>query len=76
VLRHEFVVLSLAKTAASKDDSAFERVLSLKPKLAVLPKRLALAAWVTRAKNLQPVQALGGWLPLTSFQNGGVIPSK
>jgi len=36
------------------------------PNLAFVPKRLAIAAWVTPSLSLQPVQAVGVWLSSTN----------
>ena len=66
VLPHDFVVLFATNVAAIKDGDGFQGALSFNSKLTVTPRRLALAAWVTPAKNLQPIQALGGWLPSTN----------
>ncbi len=61
-LQHDFVVLAMAKDVSRRDSETFQAVLSVNSKLRALPKRLAVAAWVTPTKSLQPLQAVGGWL--------------
>lgn len=63
-LRHEFVVLGLARSELSPGAAgAGVRAEVAVPK-PITPdaKRLALAAWVVRRGDLTPVQATGGWL--------------
>ena len=62
-LNHDFVVLELTKAASTRSRDSFEAELSLKPGSRALPKRFAVAAWVTGQNDLQPLQAVGGWLP-------------
>ena len=66
-LQHDFVVLALVETSATRDGTAFEGTLSLSPK-SLSPRKTAFAAWVTPAKTLEPVQALGGWLPSAKLE--------
>lgn len=66
VLPHDFVVLSVAQAAATKDGDGVQGSVSFNSKLTVAPRRLALAAWITLSKDLLPVQTLGGWLALTN----------
>jgi hypothetical protein len=61
-LQHDFVVLALNNASSSKDGGSFQAVVSVDSKLAVPSKRLAVAVWVTTAKNPQPIQSVGGWL--------------
>ena len=60
-LRHDFVVLSLVheKTGAGTQEL---RLLPVSESVS-RPERTALAAWITKAGDLNPVQATGGWLP-------------
>ena len=62
-LSHDFVVLGTTKVPAKKVNDMFEAELTSDFKLAGSSKRLALAVWVSEGKALQPVQAVGGWLP-------------
>ena len=64
-VQHDFVVLANTKVEATKDGRSFQGTLSLDGKTAFSPKRLGLAAWVTSAGSLPPVQATGGWVPAT-----------
>lgn len=65
-LKHDFVVLALANGAARASGDAALATLTLNPNLKSVPKRLGIAAWVTTFRNLQPVQAVGGWLSSTN----------
>jgi hypothetical protein len=65
-LQHDFVVLTLAKASSKRSGDSFQAELSLIPASPILPKRLAVAGWVTPRGDLQPLQAVGGWLPLAS----------
>jgi hypothetical protein len=64
-LQHDFVVLTLASTVSKKSGDWFPGGLSLLPPSRLSTKRFAIAVWVTRHNELQPLQAVGGWLPLT-----------
>jgi hypothetical protein len=63
-LRHEFVVLGLAKSELTPDSpgSGVHAEVAVPKPIAPDAKRLALAAWVVRRGDLTPVQATGGWL--------------
>ncbi len=65
-LQHDFVVLALAKGVSLRVGETFDAVLSVNSKAGVSAKRLAIAAWVTPAKSLLPLQAVGGWLSSTN----------
>jgi len=65
-LKHDFVVLALANGAATSTGDAALATITLNSKSKSAPKRLAIAAWVTLPRNLQPVQAVGGWLSSTN----------
>lgn len=60
-LLHDFVVLSLTNEAMNggTKELRFPEVAS-KP---AAEARTAIAAWVTAAGQLEPIQAVGGWLP-------------
>jgi hypothetical protein len=60
-LKHDFVVLSLVH---EKMDSG-TRELRLAPVSESMsrPERSALAAWITKQGDINPLQAVGGWLP-------------
>ena len=61
-LEHDFVVLALATATSRVSGDSFQAELSLTPPSRFLTKRLAVAAWVTRHNDLQPLQAVAGWL--------------
>jgi hypothetical protein len=61
-LQHDFAVLAFAKASSKKSEDSFQAELSLIPSLRVSTKRLAVAVWATRHDDLQPLQAVGGWL--------------
>jgi hypothetical protein len=61
-LQHDFVVLSLARERLHSGTQELHLPLSAAESTAH-PNRTALAAWVTGAGNIKPVQATGGWLP-------------
>ena len=60
-LRHDFVVLSLVheKMGSGTQELRFPRA----SESAGRPERSALAAWVTKEGDVNPLQAVGGWLP-------------
>lgn len=63
-LHHEFVALALVDRALAADaaGSGFRARFPLpKPQVGDAP-RTAIAAWVTRSGELEPIQAAGGWL--------------
>ena len=61
-LRHDFVVLSLAHEKLGPGTSEIH-LPSRKLDAATRPSRSAIAAWITTAGTLAPIQAAGGWLP-------------
>ena len=61
-LRHDFVVLSLAREKLGPGSSEIH-LASRDLSSAARPNRTAVAAWVTNAGDLAPIQATGGWLP-------------
>jgi hypothetical protein len=60
-LSHDFVVLGL--TNETMKAGAKELKLPVSTQKSTVDPRMALAAWVTRAGQIEPVQAVGGWLP-------------
>lgn len=62
-LHHEFVALRLETTRLIRSDaSGWTAQVTLPPRAEIASSRLALAAWVTRAGQLAPLQATGGWI--------------
>ena len=61
-LEHDFVVLKSAMASARHSDQSFQGTISLPADASLNSKRLAVAFWVTNGNNLQPLQAVGGWL--------------
>ena len=59
-LHHDFVVLSLAHEKLGRGPQELHLPSS---GAASRPDRTALAAWITNAGDIRPVQAIGGWLP-------------
>ncbi len=60
-LRHDFLVLSLVH---EKMGSGTQELRLVPASESVgRPERTALAAWITKAGDINPVQATGGWLP-------------
>ncbi len=68
-LQHDFVVLTLATATSKGNNGSFRTELTLTPLSRLSAKHLAVAVWVTRHKDLQPIQAVGGWLPEKSPQS-------
>ena len=66
-LNHDFVVTALATNSLTTDGENLtgQFILNFKhPQSSLQPtSRLALAVWVTRLGSLEPLQAVGGWLP-------------
>jgi hypothetical protein len=61
-LQHDFVVLTFATVMSRRNNDLFQAELFLTPRSHLSTKRLAVAAWVTWHDDLQPLQAVGGWL--------------
>ncbi len=57
-LLHDFVVLGLNEAPLTNGETE----MSL-PSGPATPSRQAVAAWVTEAGGLEPLQAVGGWIP-------------
>jgi hypothetical protein len=64
-LRHDFVVLSLNRQKLVSSSQGFHFP-SPAVETASRTNRTALAAWITRADDITPLQATGGWLPHNS----------
>lgn len=64
-LRHDFVVLGLGDAALvpDVDEAVMSASLPLPTSAVAGSGRRSLAAWITRDKELSPIQATGGWLP-------------
>ena len=60
-LRHDFVVLQLAKTQMTKQGNFWMGTVLLSS-TAGTDKATALATWVQSSETAQPIQATGGWL--------------
>ena len=60
-LRHDFVVLQLAKSEMSDQDNLWTGTILLSSN-AGTDKATALAAWVNSGETAPPIQATGGWL--------------
>jgi hypothetical protein len=60
-LSHDFVVLGL--TNETLKAGAKELKLPVPTQKSTVDPRTAIAAWVTQAGQLEPIQAVGGWLP-------------
>jgi hypothetical protein len=62
-LRHDFVVLATDRAESSRSGDVFHGVVSLPIISWNQAERVGIAAWVTRSHALEPLQAVGGWLP-------------
>jgi hypothetical protein len=61
-LKHDFVVLGLINEAMKSGPNEL-RLPPESPKQPGTNSRGAIAAWVTQAGKIEPIQAVGGWLP-------------
>ena len=59
-LLHDFVVLSL--DTARMNDGKAELRMAAAPERAAAASRTAIAAWLTEPGQMEPIQAVGGWL--------------
>ncbi len=62
-LNHDFAALALVKQPLAGKGGGFEGGFTLDTTPKTTSGRLALAVWVTRAGELESLQATGGWLP-------------
>jgi hypothetical protein len=60
-LIHDFVVLGLTNETMTSGPKELQLPSSSKKSAA--DQRTALATWITLADQIEPVQAVGGWLP-------------
>jgi len=60
-LSHDFVVLGL--TNETLKAGAKELKLPVSAQKSTIDPRTAIAAWITQSGQLEPIQAVGGWLP-------------
>jgi hypothetical protein len=65
-LQHDFVVLTTARAESTRSENGFQAVTSLPISAQSQPARMCIACWVTRGKGLEPLQAVGGWLPMAT----------
>jgi hypothetical protein len=61
-LNHDFVVLSLVDQYLPGHTNEFQGKLELDASGKIQGRQTAMAFWVTHVNDLQPVQAVGGWL--------------
>jgi hypothetical protein len=61
-LRHDFVALTWVKAPLTSGKERWEGEFHFDPVTPAASARLALAVWVTRVGELEPLQAVGGWL--------------
>lgn len=61
-LEHDFVALTLVTGRLEKGEQVFEATFTLALTNQPVNTCAALAVWVTRGAELEPVQATGGWL--------------
>lgn len=62
-LHHDFAVLALITRPLTSRANGFQGAFIIDPAPKGITGRLALAVWVTRGGQLEPLQAVGGWLP-------------
>lgn len=62
-LVHDFAVIKLTKDTLSLRDGTCSGEVTLPPPERTLTGRLAIAFWVTQLRQMQSIQATGGWLP-------------
>jgi len=61
-LKHDFVAVNLVQIGMTTSNGAATGKFILRQPESAAVTTLALAVWVTRAGELEPVQAAGGWL--------------
>lgn len=62
-LEHDFVALSLITRSLRVQTNGYQGKFIIDADPQGVTGRLALAVWVTRSGELEPLQATGGWLP-------------
>ena len=68
MLDHDFVTVAFAEGPAAKSGDVWQRSFKLEASAGVFPQRTGLAAWVTPAGVMAPLQAVGGWIPNASLK--------
>jgi hypothetical protein len=61
-LNHDFAAVNLATVPMTRSEGMFRGHLVLARPPGMSGGDLAIAIWVTRAGNLEPIQAVGGWI--------------
>jgi len=61
-LVHNFTAQDLIDAAMQKQNNTHEAVIKFPPSAPGTPAGLAIAIWITRPRELPPLQAAGGWL--------------
>jgi hypothetical protein len=61
-LNHDFAALTLVKQRLTVNNGKLQGEFTIEKNAKISSGRLALAIWVTRAGELEPLQAAGGWL--------------
>ena len=61
-LRHEFTVVDLVQLGMTTGNGVAQGKFILNTARHAAEKNLAVTAWVTRAGEITPLQATGGWL--------------
>ncbi len=69
-LNHDFAALSLVTLPLTSRTNGFDGTFTIDAEPKGISGRLALAVWVTPAGHLQPLQAVGGWLPQAAKVSG------
>ena len=64
-LEHDFVVLAMHSVTANANRNLLSAEITSTIPPRFNPKRMAITVWITRQGELDPVQAVGGWLPQT-----------
>jgi hypothetical protein len=62
-LKHDFAAVNLVQIGMTAGTGAARGKFILDAPRYNPGKKLALAVWITRAGDLEPLQAAGGWLP-------------
>jgi hypothetical protein len=64
-LNHDFAALSLITRPLVRETNGYVGQFIIDPEPKGISGRLAMAVWATRAGELGPLQATGGWLPIS-----------
>ena len=62
ILEHDFVVLKLMTAPAQGEDQLFRAQITLPMNSSSASNQVGVAFWIGSNSNLQPLQAVGGWL--------------